>query len=396
MLFNQDKPRVIHLDINSCFATIEQQANPKIRNKPVIVCAYVTNSGCILASSVTAKKLGIKTGMRVIEAKRIYPKVIVLPADPPKYRFVHQQIKTILSDYSPNVIPKSIDEFVFRLEDIFDVHETCLLIKERIKKEVGEYITVSIGVSVNRYLAKVASNLKKPDGLEVIDSKNFLNVFSKLSLFDLTGIKNKNAARLKRIGIDTVLDFFNSPIWKLRIAFSGISGLYWYLRLHGYEIDDFKTKRRTIGNSYAPPLDQKDMGLKILSKLSEKTGQRLRELNLKAVGVHLFIQDRNGASWHMGKKTEEEIFASGDIFKKISELFKANPIKADIRNIAITLFDLSPKDNLQLELFSDVDKKEKLSKSLDAINLKHGDYTIYPSRMANSSNMVKDRIAFGR
>ena len=115
MEFNRNKPNIIHLDINSCFATIEQQANPTLRDKAIAVCAYTTPSGCILAASVTAKKLGIKTGMRVREAKLIYPKLITLLSDPPKYRFIHRKIKKILKNYSSEVIPKSIDEFVLVL-----------------------------------------------------------------------------------------------------------------------------------------------------------------------------------------------------------------------------------------------------------------------------------------
>ena len=158
MEFNGNLPNIIYLDINSCFATIEQQANPHLRDKPVVVAAYTTNSGCILAASVTAKKLGIKTGMRVMDAKKIYPKVIVLLPDPAKYRFVHKAILRIVKRYSSDVSPKSIDEFVFKLPLGVDPINVSKEIKEKIKQEVGEYITVSIGISTNKYLAKVASN----------------------------------------------------------------------------------------------------------------------------------------------------------------------------------------------------------------------------------------------
>lgn len=253
MDFNQSKANIIHLDINSCFATIEQQANPKLRDKPVVVAAYATNHGCILASSITAKKLGIKTGMRVKDAKLIYPKVVVLEPDPAKYRFVHRKIKKILENYSDKVTPKSIDEFVFTLHSRVSPCDASKEIKDRIKKEVGEYITVSIGISTNRYLAKVASNLQKPDGLVEINKDNIRNIFFKLKLTDLTGIKKGNFNRLKLFGITNSLEFLDASVDKLKLAFGGICGLYWYMRLHGFEVDNFKSKRGMYGNSFAPP-----------------------------------------------------------------------------------------------------------------------------------------------
>lgn len=395
MIFNQITPRIVHLDINSCFATVEQQANPLLRDKPVVVAAYDSNSGCVLAASVTAKKLGIKTGMRVMEAKLICPKVVVLQPDPPKYRFVHNKIKRILKDYSTSVIPKSIDEFVFETVSLksWEVSEE---IKKRIKNEVGEYITVSIGISTNRYLAKVASNLQKPDGLSEINGNNIKDVFSKLKLTDLTGIKAGNSRRLNLYGIKTALDLLDAPIPKLKLAFGGICGLYWYLRLHGMEIDDFKSKKGMYGNSFAPPPNKANMTLEILSKISEKTGQRLRNAKLKASGVHLFLQDRNGNSWHMGKKLEREIFNSNDIYKEIIKLLLISPIENNLRHVAISTFNLKSKDSLQLEIFDDVLKKEKLSRALDFINTKYKDYTIYPARMIYTEDIIKDRIAFGR
>lgn len=395
MEFNRNLPRIVHLDINSCFATVEQQANPLLRDKPVVVAAYTTNSGCVLAASVTAKKLGIKTGMRVMDARLICPKVVVLPPDPPKYRFVHKKIKKILKDYSTHVIPKSIDEFVFETISLRP-QEVSLEIKRRIKEEVGEYITVSIGISTNRYLAKVASNLQKPDGLSEINKDNIKKVFSKLKLTDLTGIKKGNSKRLNLFGIKTATDFLEAPVYKLRLAFGGISGLYWHMRLHGQEIDDFKSKRGMYGNSFAPPPNKANMTLEILSKLSEKTGIRLRKANLKASGVHLFLQDREGKSWHMGKKLSRDIFNSNDIYKEMNNLLSISPIKDNLRHVAISTFNLKPKNSLQLEIFSNVLKKDKLTNSLDFINTKYGDYTIYPARMINTKDIVKDRIAFGR
>lgn len=396
MEFNGDLPRIIHLDINSCFATIEQQANPKLRDKPVAVAAYTTNSGCILAASVTAKKLGIKTGMRVFEAKKIYPRLTVLTPDPPKYRFIHKKILRILKNYSDKVVPKSIDEFVFEVAVEGSMQNVACEIKQRIKKEVGEYITVSIGISTNRYLAKIASNLKKPDGLSEINTYNFREIFGKLKLTDLTGIKKGNSSRLKLYGINTVNEFYDAPIWKLKLAFGGIGGLYWHTRLHGFEADDFKSSRKTYGNSYAPPPNKAHLKLEILSKLCEKTGFRLRNAGLLANGIHLSISYRDGTYWHKGVKTKEAIFDSKDIYKESLKLLDHSPINDLPRVISVNVYALQRDNNLQLSILKDIVRKKELVEALDKINKKWGIYTIHSAKMANDPTIVQDRISFGQ
>ena len=116
MDFNSSPSFIMHIDINSCFATIEQQANPLIRNKPVAVAAYTTDSGAILAASYEANHFGIKTSMRVKEAKIFCPSLIVVAPDPAKYRFIHLKIRRLLQKYSTSVNPKSIDEFSINFE----------------------------------------------------------------------------------------------------------------------------------------------------------------------------------------------------------------------------------------------------------------------------------------
>ena len=168
--FNPNRPEKMLLDINSCFATIEQQANPLLRGKEVVVAAYENNGGCILAASREAKKLGIKTGWRVGEAQDVCPNLIVLTPDVEKYRFINKALKKILLKFSPEVQAKSIDEFAIDFEGIEgDLKDIGLKIKAKIKEVLGEWITVSIGIGPNIFLAKVASNLKKPDGLVKIN-----------------------------------------------------------------------------------------------------------------------------------------------------------------------------------------------------------------------------------
>ena len=205
-----------------------------------------------------------------------------------------------------------------------------------------------------------------------------------------------NSSRLRSVGIKTVLDFYQSPIWKLRIAFEGITGLYWHTRLHGFEIDNFKSVRKTYGNSYAPPINKAHLKLEIISKLCQKTGFRLRRDGFMAEGIHLSILFRNGMFWHKGVKTKRQIFENNAIYKEVITLFKLCPIDELPRIIAINVFNLVKLKNLQLEFFNDMIKKTNLTTVVDEINSKWGLYTIYPARMTRDTTIVQDRISFGQ
>jgi DNA polymerase IV len=217
--FNTKKPTLMHIDLNSCFASVEQQANPKLRGKPIAVAAYTTPSGCIVAPSVEAKEYGVKTGIRVKDGKMLCPNLIVLLPDPWKYRTVHLRLKKLLENYTDLVTPKSIDEFILDLEGYPSyqkgMESVGVEIKQRIKSEIGNWLRVSIGIGTNRFLAKTAAGLKKPDGLERIDNNTFTDVYKKLALTELCGIKVRNAIRLQGLGIHTVWDFYEASLWKL-------------------------------------------------------------------------------------------------------------------------------------------------------------------------------------
>jgi DNA polymerase-4 len=402
MEFNKAAGTVMHIDINSCFATIEQQANPFLRGKPVAVAAFVTDKGCILAASIEAKRLGIKTGFRVMDGKKICPSLVVLPPDPWKYRNVHLKLRSLISNYTNDFAPKSIDEFVLNMNGYPKLKESnmksiALEIKQRIKKEIGEWITVSIGIAPNRYLAKVAAGLHKPDGLDEINKQNFLDIYSKLKLTDLTGIKQRNAARLNSSGIYSVLDFYQAPVWKLKTAFHSITGLYWHTRLTGYEVDNLEFGRRSYGNSVAigKNLSKIEDISPILSRLTEKMCSRLRAAGYSASGVHLMIVYKNGSWWHKGRLLHHSYFDSKDFYKAAFRLLiEANPV-TPVLNIAVSCFGLTKDNAIQLEFFNNIPAKVELSQAIDRINGRWGDFTVSSARSIGGAKTVMDRIAFG-
>lgn len=399
--FNPKPATYLHVDINSCFATIEQQANPLLRGKPVAVAAYTTASGCILTPSTEAKVFGVRAGMRVKDGLKHCPQLRVLPPDPEKYRSVHLKLKALLETYTDVVTPKSIDEFVLNLGSYpafsRGMHAIALEIKKRIKQEIGEWVTVSIGIGPNRFLAKTAASLHKPDGLDEINSRNATQVYSRLALTDLCGINLRNAARLRRIGIRSVLDFYQADNKTLTTAFASIIGYYWYLRLRGWEVDEVEFDRKSFGNSYSLPKPMStDKELSpLLMKLTQKTAQRLRRRGYACQGVRVSILFRNGTHWHKGSKTQEVLFATSDIYRHIFSLFARRPYRENVAHLAVTCFNLQQLETLQLDIFHETIKKKSLTQAIDKINERWGEYVLTPARMLGTQENVPDRIAFG-
>lgn len=402
MEFNSEPSKIMHIDFNSCFATIEQQANPFLRGKALVVAAYDSPRGCILAPSIEAKKYGVKTGMRVSDGKLLCPSLIVMTSDPDKYRFVHLKLRKIISSYTLNFSAKSIDEFVLSFKSISShrsqdgMYEIGKEIKQRIRDEIGEWMSVSIGIATNRFLAKTAASLHKPDGLDEINKSNFLQIYEKLALTDLCGIKKRNTLRLSTMNIFTVREFYEAPIWKLKAAFLGISGYYWHQRLRGLEIDNIEFGRRTFGNSYSLPKPLLPEETKaILMKLIEKTAFRLRRGGFKTKGVHLALIFRDRRFWHKGISINHSLFDSREIYKELEKVLDSCPINTPVGNLAISCFNLVSDKTSQLEFFTDIPKLENLSVALDSIKNRWGGFAITSARMHNTGKFAPDRIAFG-
>lgn len=398
--FSLEPSYIMHIDLNSCFATIEQQANRFLRGKPIGVVAYVSANGCILAPSIEAKKFGVKTGFRVKEAKKLCPNIIILPTDTSKYRYVHLKLRELLSYYTNDLVPKSIDEFVlnFKGSPFYGKGMMALgrEIKHRIKEEIGDYMTVSIGISVNRFLAKTASNLQKPDGLNEINAGNYLEVYSRLTLTDLTGIAERTMARLNSSGIYSVLDLYNAPAKNLHFAFDSRVGYYWYQRLRGYEPDDYTIQRKSFGNSHTLKIaaDKQAEITFLLAKLVEKTCSRMRRSGYKTQGVFVGFRYEDGTYWHINTKTKEVIWDSRDVYKQILKLYLKSPKKM-IRLIHVGVFNLTQSEILQLDLFEDAQKKERVVEMVDKINNRWGNFVIGMAELVRAKPEISDKIGFG-
>ncbi len=400
---NKADPTIMLVDLNSCFASCEQQANPLLRGKPVAVAAYTTPSGCILAASYEAKRLGVRTGMRVRDGKMLCPNLIVLPPDPAKYRHVHAKIRDVLSIYTNEFAAKSIDEFVLRLSGYPIISNQSVFalgkeIKRRILQEVGESLTVSIGIGTSFFTAKLASNLRKPDGLEEISYRNIREVYLRLKLTDLYGINTGFERRLNIAGIYTPIEFLNSDVAKLKSVFKSVSAYYWYQRLRGWDIDDVEFGRRSFGNSYALPSSDGKLQslLPILQRLVEKTGQRMRKSSLQTQGINLNLTFRDGTYWHKSEKLPNPIYDSSEIYRNMKRMLLGSAYVKPVRIMAESCFALTSREIVQYDLFHDVSRKERLVESTDEINHKWGDFTVTSASSLNSKTKILDRIAFGQ
>ena len=401
--YNTSPPRIMHIDLNSCFATVEQQARPMLRGKPVAILNRKTEYTMIITCSYEAKAMGVKLGMRFKEAKQLCPDLIGLESDPPKYRFVYHKLMNIMNDYSAHVRMKSIDEGVIDFSDSTeamknrDIVEIGYEIKERLKAEVGCAMRCNVGISTNRFLAKTAAGLHKPDGLDVVTSHNLREVFSTLELTDLTGIAGRMERRLNAVGIYTPLQFLDAdPEKKKKMVYKSICGSEWHQRLRGWEVDKRDFPLRTAGRQYV--LERFDLNheqiLQRLHNLCESVGYKVRSQGLQARGVAVHARSRTRGYWHTRRMASMPFFSNQAIFSIASQLFANGP--SDMKEIGVTCYELSPANDSQLSLFGDeMAREHQIVNAVDDINKRYGERTIHSADTLGTGMYVKQKIPFG-
>lgn len=401
MKFNNTSAHWLHLDINSAFATIEQQANPLWRGRPVVVASYDAPYGCALAASYEAKALGIKTGTRVREARQLCPSVIVITPDPEKYRFVHAEIKKLLFCFSPIVTPKSIDEFVLdlslsRFATKKSFRQIAVDIKNQIKIYVGEAISVSVGLAPSRFLAKTAAGMKKPDGLVEINQSNFHEAYQSLPVSDLCGIGYRTAKKISRFGINTAWDLYMLSLDDLKVIFKSANADYWYRRLRGLDAEVVAGPRKSMGHSYVMPETRLvSEALPVLAKLVDKMAFRLRKTGLAAKGISIGLAFDDHTFWGKSHKSARVLFETCEIYNFASRLALTFNGDKKVRKIAVSCFDFVPIEMIQADLFFDSSSIKNLSHAMDKIKRRWGENAIFPARMWGTEDYVPDRISFG-
>jgi len=393
---------ILHIDMNSYFASVEQQANPLFRYKPVGVCAYLSPKGCIIASSKEAKKIGIKVGTLVEQAKQIDPQVILVENEPAKYRATTSKIFKIFSDYTERIEPYSIDEAFLDLTGYIHSYQQgeklIKKLKTRIKNEVGEWLTCSAGLSWTRWLAKFASDITQSDSYLTIDSLNKAEeIYKKVEMQEAWGIAWRMEKRLNNLGIYSLMDLKNYPVANLMQAF-GKPGYYLWANLNGIEIEGVRTQAeqppKSIGHSYCIPKQEPDpQYLKaILMKLCEKTGRRLRQSQLEAQVIWAGYYLKYGGGYFKHKKIPERLYTNQEIFQAAWKIFTTKMPQTKVKMLGVSVCSLKPLSH-QLNIFNQY-KPVHLCQALDQINSKFGEFTVYPGSMWGIKKQAPDRVGF--
>lgn len=400
--YNSESPLVMHIDLNSCFASIEQQSRPRLRGRPVVIVNRATEHTSIVTASYEAKARGITALMKLKDARKLVPDVVAIESDPAKYKYVYRKLLAIMQDYSAHVTMKSIDEGIIdfhhapealRRRDLAVIGRE---IKQRLRDEVGIAMRCNVGISTNRFLAKTAAGLHKPDGLDVITYRNIHEVMTTLKLTDLNGIAWRNEARLNAVGIYTPLDFLSASEETLhRIVFKSIDGTKWHKRLRGWEVDDIVTKLGRVGRQYV--LERFDLThdeiLQRLHHLCESVGWRMRGQGLAARGVYVYARTSEGY-WHACRVYTLPFFSNAAIYALAKQLFRGVP--SGVREIGVHCYELTMVDMSQQSLFADeLAHEHAVVSATDDINRRYGERTIVSADTIDTGIYVSQKIPFG-
>jgi len=428
----------MHIDMNSYFASVEQQDNPAWRGLPVGVCEHL--GGIIIAASVEAKRWGITTGTPVWEARRLYPKIFLIKTHPDRYRYYTRRFLQVFEDYTDMVEKYSIDEAFLDVTKVCNVRtidqgsplalpratlgkvdpfaeaiRIAKEIKQRMVLEVGDWLRCSVGIGTNKLIAKIASDMQKPDGLVVVRPEDKDSLYDKLALTDIPGIGLKMERRLNALGIKTLINLRDYPKTKL-IEHFGVPGLHLYNmgQLEGSWKEGFVEEPiKSIGHMYTVAKEYRKPGIlePVLYKLSEMVAARLRMNDMVAtsINVHLHTPSTDIAPVEGrfrkfdecigGTRRLSYLLQDGrDVFLEAMQSLRnkgADPSESSIYLVGVTVAGLRRK-NGQQSLFAFENKKQEIMGALDKVNDKYGDFTLARVPAFLARDIIRDSVGFGR
>jgi DNA polymerase-4 len=383
----------MHIDMNAFFASVEQQANPELQGKPIAVVG-ASHRTVITTSSYEARKFGVKTGMAIWEGKRVCPDLIIVRGDNKKYTYTSSRIVEMMKQYTPLVEVFSIDEawldVTHSLKLFGSAERIAYLLKAQIKQSFG--ITCSIGIAPNKLLAKLASDMQKPDGLTVIQPDKVAQIIERLPVGDLCGVGKKLQKQLALyFNLHTCGELGRCDEARLTKKF-GIVGVK--LKQMGQGIDtspvipqEDEEQVKSIGHSMTLPKDieDRDQIQRRLLQLSEMVGRRARRYGLAGKTVSIYVRLGDFFS-NFQKQTSlsAPVNLSDDIYQAAIRLFDSMGIDQPIRLLGISISNLHEQQNLQPSLFESDRRKEKLTMAMDAVNNKLGDFTVTYSSLLDA------------
>lgn len=410
-----DKRTILHVDLNSFFATAEQQANPYLRNKPVGVIK-ANGRTCVIAASVEAKRKGVKTGTGVNDAKKLCPGIILVEADFDKYADISFRFINICKSYSPICEVFSLDECFLDLTETeklwgdlpsdakgdqiawFELWNSlsgkagrgainiAFEIKRRLREEIGDYMSCSVGISHNRLLAKLGSNQIKPDGLFWIRRENALSILDKGELTDVCGLGPGLFGHLKSLGISNFPQLRKKSLSFLQKHF----GPFWSVHLYnisrgidGSAVNSFLSlaDAKSVGRTYTTHrnLKSKDEIEKLIRNLCEEAASKARQMRLAGRYVSLALRGGEEALW--GHRTLKKYIDDGrELFDFCMAIAKGWKLPY-VRFGGVTLGMLAPNRFLTTPLFDLDRKRQDLISAVDTINEQEGEYTVFPAKL---------------
>ena len=379
--------KILHVDMDAFYASVEQRDDPSRLGKPVVVGGRPNSRGVVSAASYEARKFGIHSALPLAEAFRRCPHAVFLPVNIQKYREVSKQIRQIFLTYTPMVEPLSLDEAfldvtgstsLFGPED-----EIALMIKQRIQQELD--LTASVGLACNKFLAKLASDLRKPDGFVVVQPDRVQEFLDPLSVERIWGVGKKTAEQLHTLNIRTVRDLRNLEQGYLT-QLLGVIGSQLYLLARGIDERPVESDRvvKSIGRetTFATDITDRDLLETVLLKLSVDVGRSARKESLKGKTITLKVRYNDFRAISRSHTLTRAINLDNVIYQEVCHLLGEVALKQPLRLIGVTLSNLTDKEESQLSLFTEPrHDSENLTKIIDLVKEKYGETSITRARL---------------
>ncbi|PFO03826.1 DNA polymerase IV [Bacillus sp. AFS076308] len=395
---------ILHVDMNSFYASVEMAYDPELKGKPLAIAGNVEERrGIIVTCSYEARKFGVKTTMPLWEAKKLCPQLVVMKPNFERYRAASTAMFEILRQYTELVEPVSIDEGYMDITESFSLGspiEIAESIQKRILKQLD--LPCSIGIAPNKFLAKTASDMKKPLGITIMRKRDIPTVLWPLNTNEMHGVGKKTAEKLQTIGIHTIGDLAKGNEIQLKTLL-GINGLRIKERANGIDFrlvdPESVSEFKSIGNSTTLPRDisnQQEL-FQVLEGLAETVSTRLRRKTVMASALAITIRYKDRKTISKSMKLLNPINHQNDISTFAKQLFLKAWNGDPVRLLGITGNDLVEQDHAykQLDLFSfEKDaKKEPLLKTLSSLREKYGKNII--ERAGSHNNEQAENVGTG-
>jgi DNA polymerase-4 len=406
----------LYVDFNSYFASVEQQLDPRLRGKPVAVIPVETEYTSAIAASYEAKAFGIRTGTPVHEARKMCPDLICVLGQHNHYVEFHERILDEIDRHIPVTKVCSIDEMACRLmkNEMSQgrVTEIAKAIKSGIAQNIGEYVRCSIGAAPSKYLAKVATDMQKPDGLTILTPADIPGRLQELKLRDLPGIGHNMEKRINQAGIHDITGLLKLQPKHMRAVWGSIWGEKMWYYLRGYDLPDEETERNSVGHSHvlSPEMRPPAQAYNIARRLTMKATARLRRMGYYAGAFSLSMRIENGPRIGLEARCEhsQDSFTFLHLLEELWREIIKESRGARIKKVSVTLHALKEEKNLQVQpdLFSVLkelkkDKQnvrnDKISAAMDSLNQKFGKDTVLLGMTAQQGKTISGtKIAFTR